>query len=100
MRPLSGRCAAGAGARGIAGVGALAGYQLTVVWQLPQSSVVGTCPKDLPNPLSALWQLWQVPASPTWLKRAGRHAIVPWQLLQSRLVGIWLIALPVVTTPL
>jgi len=35
-----------------------------------------------------------------WLKVAGVHALVLWQVSQAAVVGIWLVGLPVAVVPL
>jgi hypothetical protein len=55
----------------------------------------------LPVALVPLWQLKQLPTTPSWLKPvAGVHAEVPWQLLHSALVAMWVGGLPVAPVPL
>ena len=61
----------------VAGVDGVTVYQLVVLWQLLQSSVVATCRTVLPSAMTPLWQLRQVPVAFRWVKSAGCHARVP-----------------------
>jgi hypothetical protein len=55
----------------------------------------------LPVAVEPLWQVAQVPgATPLWLKVAGSHAVVLWQLSHDAVVGTCLADLPVAVLPL
>ena len=45
------------------------------------------------------WQLAHVSVMPSWVNRAGFHAVVEWQSPHSPVVGMWLVGLPVDLTP-
>ena len=48
------------------------------------------CNAFLPVAARPLWQLKQLPVTPLWLKFAGRHATVVWQLAQLSSDWMWL----------
>ena len=54
----------------------------------------------LPAAARPLWQLEQVPVTLAWLKFAGVHPVVRWQVEHSALVAIWLAGLPLALVPL
>jgi len=59
-----------------------------VLWHESQVALVGICPPGLPVAVEPLWQVEQVPgATPLWLKVAGSHAVVLWQLSQAAVLG-------------
>ncbi len=61
--------------------------------------VVGICVTGFPTAVDWLWHDEQVPGfTPLWVKNAGIHPVVRWQLLQLIVVGIWLAGLNVETT--
>jgi hypothetical protein len=55
----------------------------------------------LPRAVEPLWQVMQLPgATPLWLKVAGVHALVRWQLSQAPVVGTCPLGLPRAVLPL
>ncbi len=54
----------------------------------------------LPVAWVPLWQLEQVAVIPAWLKVAGVHALLEWQVLHSAVVAMWFAVLPGALVPL
>jgi hypothetical protein len=79
----------------------VAGFQASVVWQVPHSAVVGMWFAPLAVAFVPLWHELQVPVTWPWSTRvAGFHALVAWQLSQLVSVVRCDVLLPVALTPL
>ena len=62
--------------------------------------MVFRCVAFLPVALVPLWHETQVPVALAWLKLAGVHAVVRWQVLQSAVVAMCVAGLPLALEPL
>jgi hypothetical protein len=81
----------------------LAGFQLEVLWQFTQLTVVGMCCAFLPAALLPLWQLVQLVAdvNPLWsMPVAGVQAEVLWHVPHAACVTKCPEGLPAVMFPL
>mgnify|MGYP001301472789 CR=1 FL=1 len=71
-----------------------------MAWHASQAFVVDRWLVDFPLALVPLWQLEQFPEILAWLKVAGLHALVAWQVPHSAVVGMCLDDLPGARVPL
>jgi hypothetical protein len=77
-----------------------AGFQASVVWQVPHSAVVGMWFGPLPAAVAPLWHELQVPVTWAWSTRvAGFQPETAWQASQLLLVARCDPVFPVAFTP-